>query len=341
MSVNVILLFGGDSEEYEISLRSAAACLRGMPAHHTVYPVGISRGGGWYLCVADAGAIEADTWHTGAVPVTLDPCRHALLAAGEPIPCDTVLPMLHGGLGEGGGVAACLSLLGLAYVGCRPVAGAVAMDKLYTKILAEAAGIRVAPYRTVTKKEMDDPGLFDALQASLGLPIFVKPTSLGSSVGVGRVSTAAELSAALSLALSYGERALCERAIEGAEVELALIERGGELFGSVIGEVDPGAPFYHYNAKYRDKSFRIFIPARIPSGAARTLLSAGRTLFRLLGCRGLARLDFFVTAAGEVILNEVNTMPGFTDVSMFPGLLAAAGLSFGEVLDILLENSIL
>lgn len=339
--MNVILLFGGNSEEYEISLRSAAACLAALSPRHRVYPVGIARDGGWYLCDAAPAAIRADAWQAGSVPLVLDPVRHALLAAGEPIPCDTVLPILHGGLYEGGGVAACLDLLGLPYVGCPPTAGAVAMDKLFTKTVAAAAGIPVAPFVTVTRAECSDSTLPSRLVAELGLPLFVKPTSLGSSVGVTRVSEEGELPRALALALSFGERALCERAIVGAEVELALLERRGELLGSVIGEIDPGAPFYHYDAKYRDHSFRIFIPARIPERAARTLRTAGHRLFRLLGCRGLARMDFFVSEAGEVILNEVNTMPGFTDISMFPRLLAAAGLSFGEVLDILLENSVL
>ena len=339
MYVNVVLLFGGDGTEYEISLRSAAAVLPHLSARHTVRTVGIDRAGGWYLTAASPEEIAADAWQEGAVPVTPDPGAHALLAGGAPLPCDVTFPLLHGGLGEGGGVAALLSLISLPYVGCPPTAGMLGMDKWLAKTLAEAAGIRVAAYRTVGRGELADPALSSSLGAALGYPMFIKPVCGGSSVGAARVASPSELLPALTAALLHSDTALCEEYIEGAEVELAILEREEELFGTLVGEIDPGASFYDYDAKYRDRSSRLFIPARISSAARREVVAAGRTLFRLFGCRGLARVDFFVRG-DEVIFNEINTMPGFTDISMYPRLLAAAGLPIGEVLDTLLENAL-
>ncbi len=335
--MNVVLLFGGDSEEYEISLASAACVLPALLSRHTVYPVGIDREGGWYLAAPDPAAIAADHWREGATPVLLDPARHALLADGGVIPADAAFPLLHGGLGEGGGVAATLSLLGLPYVGCPPTAGMLGMDKVLAKRLCESAGIATARFLTVTRADPPDAAA-SQIAKRLGYPLFVKPATLGSSVGAARVDREEQLLPALTAALALDPTVLCEEYIEGAEVELALLERGGTLFGRLVGEIDPGAAFYDYNAKYRDRTTRIFIPARVPAAERLAILEAGRTLFRLFGCRGLARVDFFVRGE-EILFNEINTMPGFTDVSMFPRLLSAAGLPLEEVVDILLENA--
>lgn len=339
--MNVVLLFGGIGEEYEISLRSAAAVLEAFPRDHTVFTVGIDRGGGWYLTEATSRMIAADRWREGARPVQLSPAAHALLADGETVPCDAVLPILHGGLYEGGGAAAVCRALGLPFVGCPPLAGAVAMDKVLAKTVAASLGIRVAKWVTLTHHELNDPALPDRLGAALGYPLFVKPQAGGSSVGACRVDTPDQLEAAVSTALLFGERVLCEEYVEGREVELAILEDGGALLGHEVGEVDPGAPFYDYDAKYRDRTARIFIPARVPSASRAAVREAGRSLFRAIGCRGLARVDFFVLDGGEIVFNEINTMPGFTDISMYPMLLSRLGLSLGDVVGILLKNAIL
>lgn len=335
--MNVMLLFGGGSGEYEISLRSAAAVLPALTARHTVFPVGVAREGGWYLTGASPEDIRADRWQAGAEPVLLSPAAHAVLHRGVPLAVDAVFPLLHGGLFEGGGIAALCEFLSLPYVGCPPMAGMLGLSKLHTKLIAERAGIPVAAYRAVSRRDPLDEGLLSEIEQKLGYPVFVKPDSLGSSLGAARADSREELLSALSAALALDACVLCEEYLEGTEVELALLERDGEVLGELVGEIDPGAPFYDYNAKYRDRHSRIFIPARVLGTALREVVRAGHRLFDLLGCRGLARVDFFVRGS-TVILNEVNTMPGFTDISMFPRLMAAAGLSLGDVLDILLQN---
>ncbi len=340
MFLNVILLFGGVGEEYEISLRSAAAVLSAFPREHTVMPVGIDRAGGWYRTVATPAAIAADAWREGSAPLCLDPCRHALLEGNRPLISDVVLPLLHGGLGEGGGVAAALDLLGLRYVGCRMLAGALALDKILTKQLAATVGIPTAPFLAVTADDLTDPTLPDRLYATLGDRIFVKPASGGSSVGASLVTEREALLPALRAALAFGGRALCEEYVEGSEVEVALLERGGQLLCSTVGEIEAGADFYDYNAKYRDRTSRIFIPARISRHSRDRAGEYAVRLFHTLGCRGLSRVDFFVKPCGEVLLNEINTMPGFTDISMYPMLLRAAGLSMTELINVLLENAL-
>ncbi len=338
--MKVILLFGGACEEYEISLRSAAAVLSAFPKEHTLTLIGIDREGGWYRTAATPEAILADRWQADAVPVILDPHRRALVAAGEPIGADVVFPLLHGGLGEGGGVAALLALLSIPYVGCPLTAGAVGMDKVLTKQLAAYAGIPTADFCVVTEPDLADPALVHRLGERFGFPFFVKPATQGSSVGASRVLCEADAPAALRAALAYGGRALCEEFLRGAEVELSLIERDGALVSTAVGEIEPAAPFYDYAAKYQSHTSRIFIPARISRAERDKVKEYGCRLFRLLGCRGLSRVDFFVTGEGRVLFNEINTMPGFTDISMFPRLLQAAGLTMTEIINVLLENAV-
>ena len=337
--MNVVLLFGGIGEEYEISLRSAAAVLSSFPHTHTVFKVGITRTGEWYLTEATPRAILLDNWLEGARPVMLCPGMHAMLADGEQIPCDVILPVLHGGLYEGGGAAAVACALGIPYVGCPLLAGAVAMDKVLAKTVAASLGIRVARGMTISAHERSDPALADRLGDALGYPLFVKPPAGGSSVGACRVEQPDMLERALSAAFLFGDTVLCEEYIDGREVEFAILEDEGVLRGHEVGEIDPGAPFYDYDAKYRDRTSRIFIPARVPSASRAAVREAGRAIFRALGCRGLARVDFFVQDDGQIVFNEINTMPGFTDISMYPMLLGRLGLSLGDVVDILLKNA--
>ena len=337
--MNVVLLFGGIGEEYEISLRSAATVLTLFPHSHQVFTVGISRTGEWYLTEASPRAISMDTWREGARPVSLCPCTHSMMVDGEPIPCDVAFPLMHGGLYEGGGAAAILTALGIPYVGCPPLAGALAMDKVLSKVVAASLGIRVARGVCVSVHELADPGLAERLGEMLGYPLFVKPPAGGSSVGACRVDSPDMLASALSAAFLFGEVALCEEYVVGREVEFAILEDNGVLRGHEVGEVDPGAPFYDYDAKYRDRTSRIFIPARVPSASRAAVREAGRAIFRALGCRGLARVDFFVLESGEILFNEINTMPGFTDISMYPMLMSRLGLSLGEVVDVLLKNA--
>ena len=337
--MNVVLLFGGMGEEYEISLRSAAAVLAAFPKGHRAIPVGISREGGWYLIDAAPQAIAADRWQEGARPVLLSPAAHALLCEGARLDADAVLPILHGGLYEGGGAAAVCEALGIAYVGCPPLAGALALDKVLAKQIASATGVNIAKWCIVTGAEMADANLPDTLIARLGLPLFIKPATGGSSVGATLVTAREQIPAALRSALAVDGRALCEEYITGTEVELALIEDGGRLLGHEVGEIDAGAAFYDYDAKYRNRSSRIFIPARVSLASRNAVRDAGRRLFAAFGCRGLARVDCFVRPTGEVVFNEMNTMPGFTDISMFPMLLHPLGFTLGDVVEILIKNA--
>ncbi len=337
--MNVVLLFGGDGAEYEISLRSAASLLPSLAARNTVYPIGINREGGWYLTSPEPRVIAEDTWQSGAVPVLLDPAGHSLLADGAPLPVDVVFPLLHGGLGEGGGMASLLTLLGIPYVGCGPRAGMLGMDKVLAKQVAERAGIRVARYRAVRADEPLDASLYGELAATVGYPMFVKPSGLGSSIGASCVPDSSALATALAEAHRYDRVALCEELIRGSEVEVALLADGDLLRGELVGEVDPGAVFYDYDTKYRTSSSRIFIPARLPSALLTEVREQAKRIFRLFGCRSLARVDFFVRGE-EVIFNEINTMPGFTDISMFPRLMQAAGFTPVALAEALLADAV-
>ena len=340
--MKVILLFGGKSEEYEISLRSAAAVLPALRSGHTPFPVGITREGKWYACPeASAETIREDRWQEGKLfPVTFDPNGSSFLFDGNRVFADCVFPLLHGTNGEDGRVQGLLDILGIPYVGCGTRTGALGMDKSAVKTLAASAGVPVARGLEVRAGELCDPRTVARVEEFLAYPLFVKPVLSGSSRGSGRVGNREELIPALRAACAFGGRAICEELIRGAEVEYALLERDGQLIGNTVGEIDPDAVFYDYDAKYKSHSSRIFIPARVGSRAMAKVREYGRRLFHLLGCRGLSRLDFFVRENGEVVFNEINTMPGFTDISMYPMLMHFEGLSLPEVLDVLLKDAI-
>jgi D-alanine-D-alanine ligase len=340
--INLIVLFGGESAEHDVSCTTAAHVLAAAdPAKYRITPVGISTDGRWAIAEAAAAALEAGAEQ---LPGRLDPSGSevsptALLSAVASEPTTTVvMPLLHGPMGEDGTVQGLVELANLAYVGAGVLASAVAMDKAMAKQVLTAAGIPQARYRAFAEHEMT-PGLPQQLADELGLPVFVKPANMGSSVGVSKANTIDELSTAIDLALEYDEMIVVEEAIVGKEIEVAVL---GNLDpqAATPGEIVPGDDFYSYDDKYlSDQSFAV-IPAPIGDLALAEAKELAIRTYRALRCEGLSRVDFFWEDPADddgrgrgFLCNEVNTMPGFTPISMFPKMWIADGVTYPEIID--------
>lgn len=330
----VALLFGGCSPEYEVSLCSAAAVLRGLdPARYDVIPVGITRRGEWFRCACSADDIEAGHWtERPLIRASLSPDRsvHGLLewdeAGVRPVRVDVVFPMLHGANGEDGTVQGLCELAGIPYVGCGVLGSAACMDKEVAHTLAAAAGVRVPRSVTLYKGEEGSP-----LERAAGLlyPLFVKPANAGSSYGITRVERADELTAAVELAFAFDSKAVVEE-IPGFEVGCAVIGNR-ELFIGEVDEVALGERWLDYEEKYGNRTAEIRLPARISPESRDKIRDTAAVLYQALGCRGFARVDMFLTPAGDVVFNEINTIPGFTAHSRYPKMLEAAGMPFSAI----------
>lgn len=349
--LNVALLFGGLSNEHDISCLSAASILRNIDrTRYRILPVGITREGEWFLCEdVDPNDVERDDWlRPGAAPALLTPDRrlHGLLVLRESgmerVRLDCVFPVLHGIGGEDGTVQGLCALAGLPCVGPGAAASACSMDKSLTKLVVDASGVRQAAYVLVRRSEFaaDRTGVCARAAEGLGSwPLFVKPCSSGSSVGVSRADDAASLEAALEEALRWDEKALVEEFIEGREIEVAVLGNR-EPQTTLPGEIAPTQSFYTFDAKYHDDSSALYIPARIPAEAMETVRKAALAVYRALDCRGLSRVDFFYTADGAFVFNEINTIPGFTSISMYPKLWGHMGLGYTDLIDRLIELAI-
>ena len=331
----VALLFGGCSPEYEVSLCSAAAVLRGLdPARYDVIPVGITRRGEWFRCACSADDIEAGHWtERPLIRASLSPDRsvHGLLewdeAGVRPVRVDVVFPMLHGANGEDGTVQGLCELAGIPYVGCGVLGSAACMDKEVAHTLAAAAGVRVPRSVTLYKGEEGSP-----LERAAGLlyPLFVKPANAGSSYGITRVERADELTAAVELAFAFDSKAVVEEEIPGFEFGCAVIGNR-ELFIGEVDEVALGERWLDYEEKYGNRTAEIRLPARISPESRDKIRDTAAVLYQALGCRGFARVDMFLTPAGDVVFNEINTIPGFTAHSRYPKMLEAAGMPFSAI----------
>lgn len=340
------MVFGGRSAEHEVSVVSARAILGALdPERYEVITVGIDRLGGWHrvsgLPAASEGR-ELPSVHEdlgGGVALSRRPGERALVGDdGARTEIDVVFPMLHGPFGEDGTVQGMLELAGLPYVGAGVLGSAVGMDKAVQKVLFSAAGLPVVRHEVVRQSDWErDPAGVLARAAGLGLPVFVKPAALGSSVGIRRVESGEGISAALEEAFGYGTKALIERAAGGArEIECGVL--GNEdPEASVCGEVVPEAAFYDYEAKYLDGGSKLVIPAGIPDAVARRIRRMATRAFRAVDAAGMARVDFFYREPGELLVNEINTIPGFTPVSMYPRLWEASGVSYPDLIDRLIE----
>jgi D-alanine-D-alanine ligase len=310
--VRVAVLGGGRSGEHDVSQRSAAAVADGLRAGgHEPVAVTIDRAGHW----TSSGA-----------PVTLEP-------AGGLLGCDVVFPALHGPYGEDGVVQGLLEALDVPYCGAGVAASALCMDKVLFKDAMTVAGRPQVGY--VGLRAGDDP----AAVAALGLPVFVKPARLGSSVGISKVGTAAELPVALEAAFAHDPLAIVEAMSDGLEIECSLLGDGDDVEVSIPGEIEIDADWYDYEAKYTAGGMRLVVPARIPDAVAEQVRTVAADVYRDVGCAGMARCDFFVEdpeGDPRVLINELNTIPGFTETSVFAKLWEASGVAYPDLLDRLL-----
>nr|WP_232472212.1 D-alanine--D-alanine ligase family protein [Deinococcus sp. DB0503] len=329
----ILLLAGGQSEEHEVSLRSARSVLAALPRDQfDVTPVVISPQGRWLPPTDTQRALETGEAVRGGDLVL----HRAASAEGY----DAVFPLLHGPMGEDGTIQGLLTLAGIPFVGSGVLGSAVSMDKVMTKQVLASVGMPQVAWRLAVRREWQErPQEVRARAGELGYPLFVKPANLGSSVGISKVSGPGELERALDLAFSLGRRVILEAmtAHKPRELEVGILGNDAPI-ASPVGELRFEADFYDYETKYTEGRATMHIPAPLPPEIAERVRMLALTAFRTLDCAGLARVDFFyVEQTGELFLNEVNTMPGFTTTSMYPKLFEAAGLSYSELVTRLVE----
>ena len=346
--LNVCVLFGGISPEHAVSLRSAESVLNNMnPEKYNIFPVGITRQGQWLLFGSrDYAQLPGGQWEAcpDNCPAAISPVR------GDGLLCftaeglrkqkiDVVFPVLHGENGEDGAMQGLLQLAGIPYVGPHVSASAVAMDKTLTKLVVDQAGLPQAAWALVRRNELKKrmEQILADLESRFTYPMFVKPAGTGSSVGVSKAADRAGLEAALTAAAAFDSKVLVEEFIHGREVEVAVMGNDSPM-ASICGEIDSGADFYDYDAKYVTDTSVAYIPARIDEEVAEQVRSAAVQIYSAIGCQGLSRVDFFVTYADQrVVFNEINTLPGFTSISMYPKLFDASGVAYEALIDQLLE----
>jgi len=331
--VNVGIVFGGIGEEHPVSVKSAREVAEHVDTEqYEPFWIGITSDGDWRLCDGPHGAWES----RDARPVTLSPDRsvHGLLAMGpqgyETIRLDLVFPVLHGKTGEDGAIQGLLELAGIPYVGCDIQSSVVCMDKSLAYTVAASAGIATPSFRVVAENEKVDPD-------RLPYPVFVKPARSGSSYGVNEVTGPDELPSALSEARQYDSKVLIEQAVAGSEIGCAVL---GGLFGLITGELDRVDLSHGFFRIHQEDSpetgsdnATFVVPADIPAASRDLVEETAKAVYRALGCKGLARVDLFLTDDGNVVLNEVNTMPGMTSYSRYPRMMTAAGLPPSDVID--------
>ena len=340
----VLVLFGGVSSEHDISLISAKSVIENIPKDkYEPVLMGITKDGEWYLYNGSVDALPKDKWlenKENITPATISLSRadHGIVVFGDEISkirIDVVFPVLHGKNGEDGTIQGMLQLAGIPYVGCDMISSACCMDKVYTNTLADAAGIPQAKWLGVREYDYskEKESTLTKAEEYLGYPIFVKPANAGSSVGVSKATDKQSLDEAIIKAFKEDSKLVLEEGISGAEVEVAVLGND-EPIASVVGEVEACNDFYDFDAKYINSASNLYIPARLSEEKAEEVRRAAVNAYKALGCSGLARVDFFVRHSdGAVMLNEPNTIPGFTSISMYSKLFAASGVPYPELVD--------
>lgn len=344
MRKRIAVIFGGHSSEYEVSLQSAFSVLQNMNENKfEVFPVGITREGEWYHYTGGLEQIRDNSWaekkenlHSVAVSQSR-PAPGFLVFDGDGcrrIPVDLVLPVLHGRNGEDGTLQGLFELAGIPVAGCGTLSSALCMDKDRAHKLVGLAGIAVP--KAVAFRQADQEAACRKVKESLSCPLFVKPLRAGSSLGITRITKMQELFSAVEFVFTYDTEVIVEEEVDGSEVGCAIL--GDEVL--TVGRVDEVAlsgSFFDYTEKYTLQSSRIYMPARVERKTEERIQETAVAIYRTLGCSGFARVDMFYTSSGEIVFNEVNTIPGFTAHSRYPNMMKGIGLSFTEVLDKLLS----
>ena len=349
--LSVCVLFGGMSPEHEVSLRSAESVLNHLDKDkYNIFPVGITKDGDWiHFAGTDYSMLPAGTWQDfeGNRRACISPVRGQGLLCFEG-DCvvreriDVVFPVLHGENGEDGAMQGLLNLAGIPYVGPHVAASAVSMDKTLTKLVLDEAGIPQAAWQLVHACDLEGhmDRIVEHLEQKFEYPMFVKPAGTGSSVGVSKAADREQLIRALNFAGQYDVKILVEEFINGREIEVAVMGNENPV-ASECGEIDSGAEFYDYDAKYITSTSRAYIPARIDPEVGERVRELAVKAYKAIGCEGLSRVDFFVTHGDHrPVFNEINTLPGFTSISMYPKLFDYSGIPYGELLDRLLELAV-
>jgi D-alanine-D-alanine ligase len=352
--IRVGILFGGRSGEHEVSLTSAQGIMKAIDKEkYEVVSIGITKEGRWIAggdpmkelraatdmppALAAIAGEEPEGPQTVLVP--LEPRRTALATSDAPLELDVIFPVLHGPHGEDGTVQGFLELTGLPYVGAGVTASAVGMDKAVAKDIFRARGLPILPYRVVLRKawESDPTDVIAECEAALRYPMFTKPANLGSSVGVSKAHSRDELTAGLDEAARFDRKLIVEQGIEAREIEVSVLGNDDPI-ASIPGEIIPSREFYSYAAKYIDDASELLIPAPISAAKTEEVRGMAIEAYKAIDCAGMARVDFLMDkTTDEIWLNELNTIPGFTPISMYPKLWEATGISYTELIDRLIQ----
>lgn len=342
----VLVLFGGMSTEHVVSRVSASYVLQNISKEKfEVGVIGIDKDGEFLEYTGKYEDIPNENWkeYTNKIQDLVSYIKEY----------DVAFPVLHGLYGEDGTIQGLFELLKVPYVGCKVLASSVAMDKIYTKIVFDRAKIKQTPsmYLKVVEDKitlvqdnfeelMGDTKIFEMLEGTLGYPMFVKPSNSGSSVGVYKVKNRGELVAGINEAKKYDRKLLIEKGINCREIECAVLELDGEVKASILGEILPAGEFYSYESKYEDENSGTLIPARVDESVSKYIRDTAVKAFKAIDGSGLSRVDFFIDKdTNEVYLNEINTMPGFTSISMYPKLWEKTGIPYSELIERLIESA--
>ncbi len=349
MKKTVLVIFGGESSEYEVSLMSSSFIFDNIDTEkYDVIALGITKEGKWLLYNGDTQSIKDGTWvnNNENVSAFLSPDKNTSGVVAlypdktEIIKVDVIWPMLHGKNGEDGTLQGLFKLSGIPYIGCDTTSSAVCMDKAMAHSLLNAVNIKQTNYLWFYHDSyvQNPDAVINKVCARLNFPLFVKPANAGSSVGVSKVVNADQLNDAIEVAAKEDVKILVEEGIVGKEIECAVLG-GRDAAASPVGEICAAAEFYDYDDKYKNGVSKNFIPARIDDEVAEIIRKTAIRAYKTLGCAGLSRVDFFVTNDNEIYLNEINTLPGFTEISMYPKLWLSTGVSKSELIDKLIDTA--
>ncbi len=344
------IVFGGVSTEYEVSLQSASFIIDSIDREKfEIKTIGISKNGDWFIYRGNTEKIKNNSWlneaDTQPITLSLTQNQKGFFTINESTnsikyePIDVLFPVLHGRNGEDGSIQALCKLANIPFVGCDHSSSSICMDKELTNIMLEKAGIKTTPYISLKEYEFSHSNFEDLekkYENLFGYPMFVKPANAGSSVGISKASNKDELIASIKKAFEIDKKIIIEKCIVGKEVECAVIGNE-EPFASILGEIAPSNEFYDYDAKYNDENSLLYIPARISDAISDKIRKIAIKAFKALSCSGMARIDFFLTKNEEIILNEPNTIPGFTNISMYPKLLIQSGFDAKTIINNLIS----